>query len=565
MDQKGNEMTPNDIKQINSINETGNNILKEIIGSAMFFSSMKEYSTLVEEKMKELSGWDMIQFVEYSISRGCFICREVAGQYHDTKSLDFYSPESPVIRQLNESPEILIRTLNEDNPSERYEKKLLRDGFRNIYIAPIIVREKFVGVLACYSKSEKKANPIDLSILDIVAEILALAQEMYFYRKKMDEAAKIINDYEDTFIDLESVKILGDLTTGTAFEINGLLTGMLGQVEFLERGEESSSKLQLLGEIKKAALMGRDAIKNLQEFKNLDLKEEFTVVEIDRIVNKALELTRSKWRDESWAKNIEYKIEVDLRQVPPISGSPSALTEAFITAILKSLEGIPDGGKMSISTNCDANNVVVTFAAVKSQGVAIFNPFFDTLDAAKTGSNLSAARKIIKRHHGEMTMETKLTSGTEIVIILPITEFSGDIEEISPIERSDLNATILFVDDDQIVRSLVKDVMEVEGFRVLTAENGFKALDILKKGDIDILMTDLGMPGMSGFQLASEARLLLPEIPIIMATGWESRIDRKKVEQNKIDYIVGKPFLFAEIFEVVANTLQKKKKHKSES
>lgn len=553
-------MTSNDIKQLNNLNDASNNILKEIIGSAMFFSNMMEYSAFVEEKMKVLSGWDMVQFIEYSISRGCFICREFSGQYHDTKSLDFYSPESPVIRQLNESHEILIRDLTIDNLTERYEKKLSRDEFKYVYIAPIIVREKFVGVLTCYSKSETKAEPIDLSVLDVVAEILALAQEMYFYRKKLDGAEKTINDYEDTFIDLESVRILGDLTTGTAFEINGLLTGILGQVEFLERNENNTMKLQLLSEVKKAALVGRDAIKNLQEFKNLDIKEEFTVVEIDRIVNKALELTRSKWRDESWAKNIEYKIEMDLRQVPPISGSPSALTEAFISAILKALESIPDGGKISISTYREGDNAVVSFEAVKSHGISIFDPFFDNPDGSRATPNLSAARKIIKRHHGEMTMETKLTSGTEIIIKLPITEYLESVDESPSHIETNLTATILFVDDDQIVRSLVKDVMEVEGFKVLTAENGFKALSILKNSNIDILMTDLGMPGMSGFQLASEARKLLPDIPIIMATGWESRIDRKKVEQNKIDYIVGKPFLFAEIFEVVANTLHKKHK-----
>ncbi len=556
-------MTPNENKII-SPGDAGNNLLKEIIGSAMFFSNMMEYSAFIEDKMKVLSGWDMIQFVEYSISRGCFICREFAGQYHDTKNLDFYSPESPIIKQLNESHDIIIRDLSSENLTERYEKKLQRDGFRYVYIAPVIVRDKFVGVLTCYSKNEKKAETEDLYILDIVAEILALAQEMYFYRKRLDEADKTINDYEDTFIDMESVKILGDLTTGTAFEINGLLTGILGQVEFLERGEINSQRLQLLNDIKKGALIGRDAIKNLQEFKNLDLKEKFTIVEVDRIVNKALELTRSKWRDESWAKNIEYKIEMDLRQIPPISGSPSALTEAFITAILKSLESIPDGGKIGISTYREANNAIITFEAFKSQGISIFDPFFDSLETVRSSPNISAARKIIKRHHGEMTMETKLTSGTEIVIKLPVNEDVESIEESSSIKQLEHSATILFVDDDQIVRSLVKDVMEVEGFKVLTAENGFKALEIMKNSPIDILMTDLGMPGMSGFQLASEARKLMPDIPIIMATGWESRIDRKKVEQNKIDYIVGKPFLFAEIFEVVTDTLHRKHKHKAE-
>ena len=84
----------------------------------------------------------------------------------------------------------------------------------------------------------------------------------------------------------------------------------------------------------------------------------------------------------------------------------------------------------------------------------------------------------------------------------------------------------------------------------------------LKEEEFDLLLTDLGMPGMSGYQLAVEARKILPDMPVILATGWESRIDRNKMEEYKIDYVVGKPFRFNEIINVIVESILKRKKSK---
>ena len=549
----------NNFKSIPDV--AANNLLKEMIGSVMYFSNMTEYSALVEEKLQALSGWDMVKFIEFSISRGCFVSREISSFYHNRRNLDFYSSDSPLIRQLHESHSIVVRELKGNSLQEKYEKNLQKEGYNFIYLFPVIVREKFVGLLACYSKSDTPAEESALSLIELTGEILAIAQETLFCRKKLEEFHKTINDYEETFIELESVKILGELSSGTAFEINNLLTGILGNIELLERYEKNPVTKNLIADIKSSTIIGRESIKNLQEFKKLDIKEDYTTVELDSLLKKAVELTRSKWREESWARSIEYKIEMDFRQNPLVTGSPSSLTGAFVMAIFKAIESIPDGGKINISTDKCEELAVIRIESIKNpsaqSSMGMFDPFFQTADSPDTGSNISAAKKIIKLHQGEMTYETRITSGITITIKLPVLKSSGDEKEVKISPQETMIGNILVVEDDITVLKLVQNVLEVEGFKVKIAQTGDAALKILKENPIDILMTDLGMPGMSGYQLASKAREINPDIPIILATGWESRIDKNKIQQNNINYIVGKPFLFSELFDVINQLLKK--------
>ena len=95
----------------------------------------------------------------------------------------------------------------------------------------------------------------------------------------------------------------------------------------------------------------------------------------------------------------------------------------------------------------------------------------------------------------------------------------------------------------------------MEGFCVDSVESGPKGLAMLKKIDFDLIITDLGMPVMSGLDFTLRAREMQPKIPVIMATGWESRIDRKKLKDYKIDHVVGKPFQFRKLIEAINSLL----------
>jgi len=551
----------NDLNIRAKLNATDNFILKEMIGSAMYFSNWREYSALLEEKLRLLSGWDMIKIAEFSISRGCFISRDIPGLFSDREVLNFYSASSPVIQETYKSHDVILRKFNKVETPEQYEKKLMMEGYKNANLISILVREKFVGVLACFSKSGEALSARDISLMNIVAELLAITQEMFYFRKRMNENQKTIVDYEEAFIELESAKIMENLSSGITFEINNLLSGILEQAEMLERQADKSQQRLLIEEIKQSILTGREAIKNLEEFKKLHMEREFSIVEIDKILKKAVELTKPKWRDEAWARNIEYKFEMDIRQVSPVMGSTSALLEAFITIIFKLLETIRDGGKIIISTSGEHDSVQISFDASREMehqfGIGTFDPCFPVWEGSKVVPNISAATKIIKRHYGNIEIGNKSGSGAVITINLPaIEDGNRDLDKKARIITKS-TANILVVEDDQTVRSLLKDVLEVEGFNVTTALSGSRALEILKRDEFDVLMTDLEMPQMSGYELAAEVRKMYPKLAIILAADWESRIDKGKIKQGLFDYIVEKPFLFSEIFEVIMKCLFK--------
>lgn len=541
-------------------------LLREIVGSALFFSNILEYSTLVEEKLKILSGWDMVRIVEHSISRGCFISRDVRAPFMENKNMDFYSPNSPVIQEVKNSENIVTIKLDSAEIKSRYEKKLLKDGFRYAYLTPIGVKDKFVGVLAVFSKNEKPAEEVDLSLLSLISEILALSQEMYFNSKKLYDFEKVVDNYENARIELESAKILEELSSGIVYKSNNLLAGILGYIDLFEKRTGDMDSTSLFKQIKRASVSISETIATLQELRKLGVKQEPGPLDINKLVKKVIELTKPKWKDESWARNIEYKLEVDLRPLPFISGNPSRLMEALIIILFQAIESIPRGGRIIIESQRNEDEVVLSFHAIQESGLqsglTIFDPFLQDRTGPKIGPDIEVAHRIILRHNGQLLVESKIGSGNIITIKLPVTE-----EEIlrSGQSKSILKetGTLLVVEDEQIVRFLLRDKLKSEGFKVTIAENGQEALNYLKKREFDLLLTDLGMPGMSGYQLSVEAKELWPDMPIILATGWESRIDRNKLEEYKIDYVVGKPFHFNEIIKVIVESLLKRKKMKS--
>jgi len=541
------------------------NLLREIVGSALFFSNILEYSALVEEKLKMLSNWDMVRIVEHSISRGCFVSRDMRAPFIESRDMEFYSPDSPVIQKVKSSEDIITIKLDSDKIQSRYEKKLIKEGFKYAYLTPIGVRDKFVGVLAAFSKDEKPADEADISLLSLVGEILALSQEMFFNSKKIHKFEKVIEDYENARIELESAKILEELSSGIAYKSNNLLAGILGYIDFFEKNTGEMDLKGLLKQIKRASISISETIATLQELRKLGIRQEPASIDINGIVKNVIELTKPKWKDESWARNIEYKMEVDLRPLPLMQGNPASITEALIIVLFQSIQSIPHGGRIIIESHGNDNEIILSFQAIQESGLqpglAIFDPFLQDRTSLRINPDIEVARKIISRHNGQLLVESKIGSGNIITIKFPV---SGDKKFEKGHVREDLKGigSLLVVEDDQIVRELLKDKLESEGFKVKIAEGGQKALKYLKEEEFDLLLTDLGMPGMSGYQLAVEARKILPDMPIILATGWESRIDRNKMEEYKIDYVVGKPFRFNKIINVIVESILKRKKSK---
>jgi CheY-like chemotaxis protein len=185
----------------------------------------------------------------------------------------------------------------------------------------------------------------------------------------------------------------------------------------------------------------------------------------------------------------------------------------------------------------------------------IFEPFFTTKPFTNTGLGLSMAYGIIKRFEGEIEVESKLGKGTLFTIILPAEEEKRE-EGVSSGYGENKKAHILVIDDEEFVRSVLSRTLAQDGHQVTLAEDGEKGIQLFKEKKFDMVLTDLGMPGMSGWEVCRMIKEISPNTPVGMITGWGMEMSRDKMEEYGLNFIISKPFDFNQILNVVAKNIK---------
>jgi CheY-like chemotaxis protein len=209
-------------------------------------------------------------------------------------------------------------------------------------------------------------------------------------------------------------------------------------------------------------------------------------------------------------------------------------------------------------------------AEVKSR---IFDPFFTTKGKAGMGLGLAVSFGIIRRHEGSVEVESEVGAGTKFKISLPkaaVAEEPASVDvatkalcaeakSISTPSFEGPQPQILVVDDEEAVRELLRDLLESEGFRVYLAPGGREALNLFAAQRFDGIFTDVGMPGMSGWELAHAVRQRNETIPIAVITGWGEAVGSDEQKEARVDWVVTKPFRAERISELAQEICKRRK------
>jgi len=157
-------------------------------------------------------------------------------------------------------------------------------------------------------------------------------------------------------------------------------------------------------------------------------------------------------------------------------------------------------------------------------------------------------------------VESRLGKGTVFTISLPIEgEGKEEIAVPSPIKRG-REARVLVIDDEEYVRSVLSRSLSQVNHRVTTAKNGEEGLRLFKEKEFDVVLTDLGMPSMSGWEVCKAIKEMSPNTPVGMITGWGTEVDQAQIKEKGLDFIISKPFDFNQILNVVTETMESKTK-----
>jgi CheY-like chemotaxis protein len=281
-------------------------------------------------------------------------------------------------------------------------------------------------------------------------------------------------------------------------------------------------------------------------------------MDLVEVIRDALDVTQPRWRDEPQSRGIVVRVETKLSPLPPVPGNPAELREVLTNLILNALDAMPNGGTLTLTSRADEPGVTI---AVQDTGIGmtdevrrhIFDPFFTTKGPKGTGLGLAVVYGIVTRHGGEIQVESREGVGSTFTIRLPY----GLIElPPTPEKESTLAAParVLVIDDEEAVREALRDILSLRHV-VEEAASGAEGIDRLKQTRFDLVITDLGMAGMSGWQVAQAVKALRPETAVVLVTGWGVQLDPAELRAKGVDRVLPKPFEMMDVFELVASVV----------
>ncbi|MCH7763102.1 MAG: response regulator [Candidatus Marinimicrobia bacterium] len=362
---------------------------------------------------------------------------------------------------------------------------------------------------------------------------------------------------------------LGKISSGVAHDFNNVLTGILGRARLMKKLTTDPELLKNLQVIKSAALDGAATVRRMQDFTRLRKDEEFESINLKKLIEEVIALTRPKWRDLAISSGILIELIVQLADNLNVLGDPPDLRRAFMNILFNAIDAMPDGGVLTINAQVRDGKISIQF---KDVGIGmteetierIFDPFFSTKGVKGTGLGMSEVFGVIKRHSGKITVNSQVGKGTVITILLQQTDITA-VEISKPTEVIKTKPSrILILDDEEYILGIVEEVLTDLGHEVtsyLSAEDG---INQFKKDNFDIVITDLGMPDVSGWEVAERIKEVNASTPIILLTGWALNLDSEKIKENKVDFVLQKPFTKEELEKAISKVIPIAKKLKKD-
>ena len=367
-------------------------------------------------------------------------------------------------------------------------------------------------------------------------------------KKKMEEA----------LLHSERLKSIGTITAGISHEFNNILAIISGNVQLLEISRKDDEELMdALRTVKRATNDGvQISMRMLKSTKTTIGTAGFVPFDINKLINQAIDFTMPRWKNMAQAKGINYyMVKEDVKEVTVILCNPTELREVFVNIINNALDAMwPDGGYISFNTWSEEDTV---FTSISDTGEGMtedikknmFDPFFTTRIAIGAGLGMSMVYGIVTRHDGKIEVETEVGNGSTFTLQFPTATKTVSPKE-SPEPEQDIKSKslrILVVDDEKNICELLGKLLSEVGRKVKTVDNGAEAIELAKSEDFDLVLCDIAMPVVCGYDVIKALNKLKKRPKIGIITGWDEKLKPLENEDLKVDFIIKKPFDLSEL------------------
>jgi CheY-like chemotaxis protein len=250
-----------------------------------------------------------------------------------------------------------------------------------------------------------------------------------------------------------------------------------------------------------------------------------------------------------------------------VEGQAAALREAVMNLILNAVDAMPRGGRLGLTVRrVDAG--VELQVSDAGEGMPedvrrrIFDPFFTTRAPHRTGLGLSVVHGVVNRHRGSVRVRSEHGRGTTVTLWFPAAP-SHAMESRPPVMeesreegRAAPAASILVLEDEEHIRTMLVDALSGAGHRVESATDGLTGLARFQGGNFDVVLTDLSLPECSGLDVARSVKRMRPETPVVLITGWGHLLDPERLRESGVDLMLVKPFRLERVLSVLRDALR---------
>jgi nitrogen-specific signal transduction histidine kinase/ActR/RegA family two-component response regulator len=357
-------------------------------------------------------------------------------------------------------------------------------------------------------------------------------------------AAERLKATEEALLQSQKMEAVGQLTGGIAHDFNNLLTGIVGSLDLMQTRLDQGRTENVSRYINAAMTSANRAAALTHRLLAFARRQPLIPKSVDanQLVVSLEDLLR---------RTIGETIDLEITASDDLWGTlcdPNQLESALLNLAINARDAMPDGGRLSIATSnarLDGGtadtpalapgdyiyiDVTDTGTGMSAEVAArAFDPFFTTKPIGQgTGLGLSMIYGFARQSNGHATIDSKIGQGTSVKLYLP--RHLGDIAAehasvVKAAEHAATGETVLVVEDEPVVRGVILEMLGEQGYRTLEAIDGPSGLRILRTGErIDLLVTDVGLPGMNGRQLADQARETRPDLKVLFITGYAESV-----------------------------------------
>ena len=441
-----------------------------------------------------------------------------------------------------------------------FPQRLAQGGLRALVMAPLLAENTVFGILIVARHAAHSFTSGECEFLSQLSEHVALAANQAQLYGALQCAYDDLRQTQQSVMQQERLRALGQMASGIAHDINNAISPVALYTESLLETETNLSPQgrHYLEVIERAIDDVAATVARMREFyRQREPQLSLSPVDANLVVRQVLDLTRARWSDMPQQRGIVIVLRTQLADaLPMLPGSVGEIREALTNLVFNAVDAMPDGGTLSVRTSCTgaAGQARQVRIEVADTGIGMdentrrrcLEPFFTTKGERGTGLGLAMVYGMMERHGASIDIITAPGQGTAVRLDFPACAAGEGEQTPDAAHAVPPRLRILVVDDDPMVLKSLRDILEIDGHEVVSADGGQAGIDCFQAAydrheHFAVVITDLGMPHVDGRKVASAVRQCSPATPIIMLTGWGQRLAADSDYPEHVDCVLGKP------------------------